>query len=351
MSKGTRPRVTIGIPCYNAERTIVETLESVLSQDYPAFEIVVCDNASTDRTPPIVKSYESKGVKYIHNSIVRSAEANWNHLLDHIATEYLCLYHADDLYDPSMVSRQMDFLLNEQVSAVFTMSSIINENNAILKPRKKTESALPSSLKGERTFGFKVIFNAILIHSNFIRTPTLMTTKKTLEAVGKFRYDLFKSSSDLDLWLRMSRYKAIGIIDETLHRYRISNAQGSSLIYNSRLEPQDYFKVIDHYLREKSVKDLVSERALASYQSHEGEELVTCSTNLLLHGEPQRAIQFLRVALNWKNVWYAKRFLRRLVKYAIGFGLLISAYLGFGKALAGAVDSAYRKERKIWSKT
>ena len=59
--KSTRtPRVTIGVPAYNAERYLALALESVMNQTYEDIEILVCDNASTDSTGNIVREYANR---------------------------------------------------------------------------------------------------------------------------------------------------------------------------------------------------------------------------------------------------------------------------------------------------
>lgn len=324
------PLVTICIPCYNASKTISQTLDSLLAQDYPNKQILVCDNSSTDSTIEIIKLYESRGVRCIVNPTVKSGEDNWNFLLDHIPSEYFCLFHADDLYEPAMVSTQMKSLLNDSVIAVFTMSTLIDQNNKKIKPRIKSESFLPSNLKNEKVFHFNVLLNNILIHSNFIRTPTLLTTMSAIRKVGKFRNDKFKSASDFDLWLRMSQAGPIGIISERLHKYRVSESQGSFSIFSNRTEPQDYFKVIDYYLNDAST-GIISNTALHFYDMYKGAELIVCSKNLLLLGRIEEGKSNLKLALTWTNFRFAVYKKKTVLKYIVGLFLFFSIYVGLGR--------------------
>jgi glycosyltransferase involved in cell wall biosynthesis len=62
------PKVTICVPVRNGARTIRRTLDSVLAQDYPNFEVIVSDNCSDDDTADIVKEYKEQGVQYYYNS-------------------------------------------------------------------------------------------------------------------------------------------------------------------------------------------------------------------------------------------------------------------------------------------
>ena len=64
------PRVSIGLPIYNGERRFMsEAIESVLAQTFTDFELIICDNASTDRTPEICQQYarRDKRIKYYRN--------------------------------------------------------------------------------------------------------------------------------------------------------------------------------------------------------------------------------------------------------------------------------------------
>ncbi len=51
-----RPRVSVGMPVYNGERYLAEAVDSLLAQTYEDFELIICDNASTDRTGEIARS-------------------------------------------------------------------------------------------------------------------------------------------------------------------------------------------------------------------------------------------------------------------------------------------------------
>ena len=65
------PRVSIGVPVYNGERYVAETLDSLLAQTFEDFELTICDNASTDRTEQICRTYAERDARI---SYVRHAE-------------------------------------------------------------------------------------------------------------------------------------------------------------------------------------------------------------------------------------------------------------------------------------
>ncbi len=71
-----RPKVSIGLPVYNGEKYLAETLDGILTQTYQDFELIISDNASTDRTPEICRIYVQKDqrIRYHRN------EKNWARL-------------------------------------------------------------------------------------------------------------------------------------------------------------------------------------------------------------------------------------------------------------------------------
>jgi len=78
------PCVSIGLPVYNRERFLRETLESLLAQTFEDFELIISDNASTDGTQAICREYTSKDprIRYYRNDQNRGASWNYNHVFE-----------------------------------------------------------------------------------------------------------------------------------------------------------------------------------------------------------------------------------------------------------------------------
>lgn len=95
----TSPPLTIGIPAYNAEATISQTLDSVLAQDFPDFHVIVSDNCSTDATAQILASYarQDRRVKVVRQESNIGGAANFSALPGLATTPYFKWQSADDL--------------------------------------------------------------------------------------------------------------------------------------------------------------------------------------------------------------------------------------------------------------
>jgi len=343
------PHVTVCVPAFNAERTLRRTLDSILAQDYTNFDVLVCDNASTDNTAQIAREYAARGVRYALNPVHTDwGESNWNHALSLAEGPLIALYHADDLYIPTMVRRQVDFLeAHADASAVFTMTRMIDEQD---RPIRLGTTRLPKELRGQECFAFPMLLNAVLKYGNFLTVPTLMTRRVTLDTVGVFNYEQFCTASDIDLWLRMARCKPVGIIDEPLHRYRLSSTQGSVQIHRRRTLRAHFFWVLDHYLSLPDIGSLVQPQARAYYDMERSVDDIRCVINLLAAGETKEASARLVGILCLDNFYLACRRPRQLVYLLAGVGLRIGISIRLGGLLGQCMHASRREWARIrWS--
>ncbi len=306
------PLVCVCIPVYNGAKTIAKTIESVLAQSYQNFEIIVCDNLSTDNTLQIIQDLTlsaSKKITVISNPNKGSAEDNWNYLLSNLTTEaeYIALYHADDIYHKEILKNEVNLLQNNELKAVFTLCRLIDENDEDITIKKKYNPYLPKTIKSP-VFRFEDFFKYILHHKNFIITPTCMFKKEIIPTIVPFFDNTkFKSSSDLDTWLRISKQYKIGVVPEILQSYRISTTQGSYLIKQGRTEPADFFKVVDSHI--ESLPEIESYKAeLRYYRILKSNDLTICAVNFLKNEDTDNAMLFLRDAIRNSNYLVLKRF-------------------------------------------
>lgn len=102
-----QPKVSIGLPIYNGEKYLCELLNSLLAQTFTDFEIVISDNASTDKTRAICEAYQDrdKRIKYFLQSLNRGVFANVEYVMNTSNGRYFMLAGDDDYYDPSYISR------------------------------------------------------------------------------------------------------------------------------------------------------------------------------------------------------------------------------------------------------
>jgi glycosyltransferase involved in cell wall biosynthesis len=99
------PRIALGLPVYNGERFLREAIDSILCQTYTDFELIICDNASTDRTPAICLEYQSRDsrVRYVRNDTNIGPAANFNRTFHLAHGEYFKWVAADDVCEPDFL--------------------------------------------------------------------------------------------------------------------------------------------------------------------------------------------------------------------------------------------------------
>lgn len=107
-----KPLVSIGMPVYNGGELIHRALESLLSQSFENFEIIISDNASDDATETICRTYAAndKRVRYIRQKINLGATHNFRTVLDGAIGDYFMWAACDDIRSPDFVSANLEFL-------------------------------------------------------------------------------------------------------------------------------------------------------------------------------------------------------------------------------------------------
>jgi glycosyltransferase involved in cell wall biosynthesis len=278
----TDPLVSVCIPSFNAEATIGATLRSVIGQSYSRIRIVVVDNNSTDATAEVVRQFRDPRIELHCNSVNLGGEGNFNRCIELATGKYTAIYHADDIYEPDIVAEEVRFLeAHSNASAVFTEAWIINDNC-----ERTGFITQPSSLSAEGVlYDFQAVLKAVLRHSNFLICPSVMAPTEVYQRhVKRWRGEIFGSSADLDVWLRMLQFGPVGILPRKLMQYRVSSHQGSAKV---RLETRRaaFFSVVDHYLAIPEVRKLLSDHDLMNYERLESRDCVMRAANAMIVGD------------------------------------------------------------------
>lgn len=128
--------ISIITPMYNGEKYVSQTIETVLSQSFPHWEMLIVDDGSQDASPKIVSAYAQRDnrVRLIQQPNGGSASAR-NNALRQAQGRYICFLDADDLWDSNFLEEQLNFLKNHQAALVFSSFRRINaQGDPILKP-------------------------------------------------------------------------------------------------------------------------------------------------------------------------------------------------------------------------
>jgi glycosyltransferase involved in cell wall biosynthesis len=292
-SKDNIPLVSICIPCYNSEKTILKTLNSILNQTYQNFELLISDNHSLDNTIEICEKIGDPRIRIFKNNENIGAGPNFNKVIELATGKFIAIFHADDVYCPTIIEKQIQtFQKNPSIGAVFTMTYYIDENDNIIGERK-----LPKNLKNKKQMYFCEIFINILEHHNsFLTCPSVMIKGEIGKKLVPLRTDIFGPSIDLDIWFIILNIAPIVIIDEKLMKYRLMG--GGYQIDITRVDEADFFKVMDAYLPIARTKCKIPKNSINRYELLRNNDRIKRSMNMILLNDTKSAQSLLNESIS-----------------------------------------------------
>lgn len=273
------------MPVFNTGKYIGTTLRSIMNQTYRQIEILVSDNASTDNSEVIVKQCmkEDNRIKYFKNEKNIGFAGNVNKLIGMASSDILAIYHADDIYEPSIVEKELKVLLNhENTRGVFTKRKEFFKEPGQFKLLDYRQYDAVLKKKDNFYFGgLSKYLPLFMANDNLISCPTFMTRKDIFAKAGYFS-DKYRSNEDLDMWLRiLHNGYDLCIIDEYLLNYRRESVIGSGM-WRKNQELPVVFHVIDDYLLNYP-KD-IDKSTLKEYHKRKSNGYLTAAFNSFSSG-------------------------------------------------------------------
>ena len=228
------PLVTVICLCYNHEKYVIESLNSVLNQSYPNIELFIADDCSSDNSVKVIENWllENPEIKFKANKVNLGNTKTFNLLFKESKGEFIIDLAADDVLEKDCVSKQIKaFLKNKDVAIVYGNMELISEGNIHLGyyyPVNNSKKVITIPATGD-------IYKSVLSQASKICSVTSMTKRKILEELGG--YDETLGFEDLDIWIRASRKYPFFFIDEILVKRReLATSLGNQFyIKNKRL--------------------------------------------------------------------------------------------------------------------
>ena len=128
------PRLSLGLPVYNGENFLAESLDALLAQTYTDFELIVSDNGSTDRTGEIAQRYAAQDprVRYVHHPVNRGSTFNHNVTIELARGELFKWVSHDDLYHPELLQRCVEAVdARPEIALAHAWTAFIDENGEV----------------------------------------------------------------------------------------------------------------------------------------------------------------------------------------------------------------------------
>ena len=238
--------VSVIIPAYNAAPYISEAIESVIAQTYPAVEIIVVDDGSTDATKDTVHAYwkegkiiyiyqENKGLSAARNAGIRAAQG-----------EYIALLDSDDIFLPSKIERQVAYLESHSACDICYCDIYHfydHEPDRLLKLQY-------SYYSGKDVFPH-------LLWKNFINPLSVVFRRSVFEQCGYFN-EAMRRSEDWEYWVRAAHYGAqFHFLPEILAKYRMRKGSLTNDWHSKYLEKKLVVGIFSRLKKDMSRKERI----------------------------------------------------------------------------------------------
>jgi glycosyltransferase involved in cell wall biosynthesis len=222
----SQPLVSVCIPSYNSEEFIATTLQSILSQTFGDFELVIVDDKSTDATIPTIQGFNDPRIRLIENEKNLGLGGNWNKVLSCARGDYVKLLGDDDVLYPECLARQVEAL--EQSANASAVLAICNRN--VINSRGEVVMRRKFPFGSGLVSGRKLIRNSIRWGSNLIGEPVVGLFRRRELKQGAMCDPLNPYVIDLALWADLLKHGDAFVAPEYLAGFRISRQKTSARI-------------------------------------------------------------------------------------------------------------------------
>lgn len=207
MTSADSPKISVIMNCLNGERYLRQAMDSVLEQTYCNWEIIFWDNASTDNSAEIAKSYGEK-VRYFKAPVTCSLGKARNLAIQQATGEFIAFLDCDDIWLPKKLEKQMAlFEKDPEVSLVFSDMIVFDGKRDIYQFLGKYKPP-----RGR-------IFRELLVNY-FIGIVSAIIRKSAVTKLEWFD-ERFENLEDADFFYRIAYYFKVDYVDESLVKWRL----------------------------------------------------------------------------------------------------------------------------------
>lgn len=235
-------KVSILLPVYNSETTIQETIDSILSQTYSDFELVIINDGSSDKSEQIICQYSDKRIRYYKNEQNKGLIYTLNRGLDLCNGEYIARIDADDIMLPTRLEKQIKYM--DTHPHIIASGSSTLRFDGVHKEKIYTPPITPEEIR------YKILLGSPIPH------PSAIIKKEALIKYNiKYDYN-YIHAEDYKFWYDLSQYGDLANIKEPLTKYRYSPEQISQKYRNQQNETSCKLRrlIINNLLKQEGIK-------------------------------------------------------------------------------------------------
>ncbi|NEP15203.1 MAG: glycosyltransferase [Symploca sp. SIO2C1] len=295
--------VSVIIPAYNAQETILETIDSVLQQTFADFEVIIVDDGSQDSTLEIVSAITDSRLKVLSYPNAGACVSR-NRGFAEAKGEFIAFLDADDLWTPDKLEAQLAALeANPQAAVAYSWTNCIDEAGKFLRRGNHL------SVNGD-------VYAELLLSDVLENGSTPLIRREALAAVGGFDESL-AAAQDWDLYLRLAANYQFVAVPSPQVLYRISTNSMSSNVL--RLESASLQVIEKAFTQAPAALQYLKKPSLANIYSY--------LTFKALEGSPQRQQGLTAARFIWQAVVNNPSLLRARVLVKVLFKIAVMIIL------------------------
>jgi glycosyltransferase involved in cell wall biosynthesis len=228
----SRPLVSICIPVYNCEAYVGRAIESALAQTCSDFELIICDDCSTDGTLAVVDTYRDPRIRITRHPKNLGIAGNWNTALAQVRARYVKFLCADDYLYPDCLAVQTGILedpRNRSVTMAFCRRDIVGAQS------QRVFTWGYSGREG-RYRGVEMLRKSVRRGTNIIGEPgSVLFRSELLPSVGEFAFGR-PWVTDLDFWARIMVLGDVYATRKPLCAFRVFSGSMSVYRYSAQIK-------------------------------------------------------------------------------------------------------------------
>jgi glycosyltransferase involved in cell wall biosynthesis len=262
------PKVSVVVPNYNHAAYLRQRLDSVLSQDFQDFELIVLDDASTDGSREIIETYagNQKVRCFPGNTNSGSVFRQWRKGLEVSRGEYIWFAESDDFASPCFLSRLVDILDGYPgVGLVYSQSFLVDRDSRILGDAGCWTDDLDSERWREDFFadGRKEVRNYLSKKNTIPNASAVLLRRSALNAVGGPE-ETYRLCGDWFLWVKVLLHSDMAYVAEKLNYWR-QDSSNARVLPSGVSEWKEGEEILKYIGKEISLSEAETNRMLLDF--------------------------------------------------------------------------------------
>ena len=218
------PKISVILSSYNHEKYIAASIESVLSQTFSDFELLIFDDGSSDASQKIIRSFDDPRIKLFLYEKNRGPYYAIQEPLKSARGEYLAFQHSDDIWEPEKLSAQVEFLdAHEEYAVCFTQVKFIDETGA---PYDLPETHPYRNIFRQKNRSREEWLNHLFWHSNCFCNPSMLARN---DAENFSLNPCMMQLPDYFMWVKLCARRNVCVLERELIKFRLRRAEQESV--------------------------------------------------------------------------------------------------------------------------